>query len=88
MRTSPNPLYSKLRSQKKEASLFRSYLRYTHLSFQMMGIIGLGVALGIKLDAYLQCVFPVFMSILAPTSTAYASLIIIKSLIQRPTKKT
>ena len=53
-----------------------------------MGIIGLGVALGIKLDAYLQCVFPVFMSILAPTSTAYASLIIIKSLIQRPTKKT
>jgi hypothetical protein len=62
--------------------------QYTHLSFQMMAIIGTGAWLGIKLDTYLQLVFPVFLSILAPASTAYAVYAVIKTLSQQPPKST
>ncbi len=53
-----------------------------------MAIIGAGVWLGIQLDTYLQLAFPVFMSILAPVSTAYAVYVVIKTLSQHPPPNT
>jgi len=63
-------------------------LQYTHLSFQMMAIMGAGVWLGMQLDTYLQLTFPVFMSILALASTTYAVYAVIKTLAPHPPKNT
>ena len=79
----PNPLkpsYSKPHAPKKEARPSSSYLKYAHLSFQMMAIIGVGVGIGIQLDAYSPVAFPVFLSIFAPASTAYAVYATIKGI--------
>jgi hypothetical protein len=83
-----SPASNKSRSPKKEDRAPSSYLQYTSLSFQMMAIIGAGVWLGMRLDTYLQLAFPVFLSILAPTSTAYAVYTVIKRLSQPPRKNT
>jgi hypothetical protein len=82
------PASNKSRSPKKEGRAPSSYLQYTSLSFQMMAIIGAGVWLGMRLDTYLQPAFPVFLSILAPTSTAYAVYAVIKRLSPHSPKNT
>jgi Putative F0F1-ATPase subunit Ca2+/Mg2+ transporter len=63
-------------------------LQYTHLSLQMMVIIGAGIWLGMQLDAYLRLTFPVFMSILALASTTYAVYAVIRTLAPHPPKNT
>ncbi len=83
-----SPSSNKSRSPKKEDRAPSSYLKYAHLSFRMMAIIGAGVWLGMRLDTYLQVTFPIFLSILAPTTTAYAVYAVIKSLSQHPHKNT
>ena len=66
----------------------KSYIQYTHLSFQMMAIVGAGAWLGMELDACLHVGFPIFLSILAPASTAYAVYAVIKTLFQQPPQNT
>jgi Putative F0F1-ATPase subunit Ca2+/Mg2+ transporter len=71
-------------SLKKRYKVLYKSLQYTHLSLQMVAIIGAGVWLGMQLDAYLQLAFPVFMSILAPASTTYAVYAVIKTFVSNP----
>jgi Putative F0F1-ATPase subunit Ca2+/Mg2+ transporter len=67
-------------SPPKEEKVPSSYLRYTCLSFQMMAIMGAGAWLGIKLDAYLQMAFPLFLCMLALGSTICVIFAIIRVL--------
>lgn len=84
-----SPSSTKSRSPKRDDKVLSGYSKYTYLSFQMMAIIGSGVWLGMKLDEYFQVVFPIFMSILALTSTAYAVYVVIKGLShQQPPRNT
>jgi F0F1-type ATP synthase assembly protein I len=65
-------------SSQKAHKPFSDYVKYVHISFQMMAIMGIGVWLGIKLDTYFQVNFPIFLCILALASTIYAIYFIIK----------
>lgn len=66
--------------QQQKQNQLNSYLRYSGLAFQMMAVIGLAVWGGMKLDAWLNMRFPVFLVTLTLMSVAATLVITIKSL--------
>ena len=75
----PKKKESESSSQQKQSQL-NSYLKYSGLAFQMMGAIGLAVWGGMKLDAWLELRFPVFLVTLTLMAVAATLVITIKSL--------
>lgn len=66
-------------NQQKQSQL-NSYLKYSGLAFQMMAVIGLAVWGGMKIDAWLNMKFPVFLVTLTLVGLAATLIITIKSL--------
>ena len=75
----PKKKLSESSNQQKQSQL-NSYLKYSGLAFQMMAAIGLAVWGGMKLDAWLEMRFPVFLISLTLMSVAATLIITIKSL--------
>ncbi|MBW3544961.1 MAG: AtpZ/AtpI family protein [Bacteroidetes bacterium] len=67
-------------SKPKKQDQLNSYLKYSGLAFQMIGVIVLAVWAGIKLDTWLDMRFPVFTIVLSLMSIAASLIITIKSL--------
>jgi ethanolamine transporter EutH len=61
-------------SQKKNSSQNRvpTYVKYIGLAFQMFGVIGLGVFLGLKVQQRSQMIFPVWLLLFVFGSIALA----------------
>jgi F0F1-type ATP synthase assembly protein I len=66
--------------QNPKQSQLNSYLKYSGLAFQMIGVIGLAVWAGWELDQYLGLRFPVFLIVLSLMSVTASIILIIKSL--------
>ena len=66
----------------KKALLDSSYVRYSSVGFQMLGIILLGTFGGIKLDSYWKC-SPLFTIFFVVSSVVFAMFIVIRSLTKK-----
>ena len=75
----PKKKPSESSNQQKQSQL-NSYLKYSGLAFQMMAVIGLAVWAGMKLDAWLEMKFPVFLVTLTLAGVAATLVITIKGL--------
>jgi hypothetical protein len=67
-------------SKPQKQNQLNSYVRYSGLAFQMMAAIGLAVWGGMKLDAWLEMRFPVFLVVLTLMAVAATLVITIMSL--------
>lgn len=65
---------NKIRKSKRK---FDSFIRYSSLAFEMMGMIVLGTFLGFKIDGWLDNDFKIFtliMMVLSVTGSVYYSV--------------
>lgn len=60
--------------------LYRNYLKYSGLTFQMFAVIGLALWAGFSLDNYFQLKFPAFAAGLALLAVIGAMILVIKNI--------
>lgn len=63
---------------KKTKHMFNTYIKYSSLAFQMMGMIGISVWIGLKLDKFFDFRFPVCLSILSLGTVIAITYLLIK----------
>ena len=80
MATPPSPSQNKPTSPKKVPRPLESYLKYAHLSWQLLAVMGVGVGAGWWLDSYCQLRFPWFLCTLSLTGVTLSLVTIIKRL--------
>ncbi|MEZ4901993.1 MAG: AtpZ/AtpI family protein [Spirosomataceae bacterium] len=66
------------RPKSNDTQKINHYAKYSGIAFQMLATIGLGVYVGLKLDAWLQLQFPVWTLILSLGSVATSLYLLIK----------
>ena len=72
----------KIQSQKNKKR-FDSFIRYSNLAFEMMGIIVLGTFLGFKIDDWLENDFRIFTLLLIVLSVVGSVFYAIRNLLKK-----
>lgn len=69
--------------KQRKNNKFKNYVKYSNIGFQMMAIIVLGAFGGMKLDAYLDWGFPLFVLLFSTLAVGIAIYIAIKDFIKK-----
>jgi len=70
----------KKKKQQEEKPVHNSYIKYSGLGFQMIGIIGVFTYIGYQLDHYQQLKTPIYTGLLSFLGVIISIYIVIKGL--------